>query len=75
MRGSANSFSVVCLNSGAMNSTCVHSIYLGLRSSCLFKRSSGAIQLNTGVVGGAMVLAKLPVPGCPTNLGISRARA
>ena len=28
-----------------------------------------------GWSGGAMVLGKLPVPGCPTNLDDSRARA
>ena len=28
-----------------------------------------------GWSGGAMVLGKLPVPGCPTNLNYSRARA
>ena len=30
---------------------------------------------NTGWSGGAMVLGKFPVPGRPTNVGYSRARA
>ena len=30
---------------------------------------------NVGLSGGAMVLGKLPVPGRPTNLDLSRARA
>ena len=32
-------------------------------------------EANRGRSGGAMVLDKLPVPGCPTSLDDSRARA
>ena len=33
------------------------------------------MPISGGWSGGAMVLGKLPVPGCPTNLDKSRARA
>ena len=35
----------------------------------------GGLQSARGWSGGAMVLGKLPVPGRPTNLDYSRARA
>ena len=39
------------------------------------KMSSGETAFQRGWLGGAMVLGKLPVPGRPTNLDNSGARA
>ena len=40
-----------------------------------FSRSTRFTCFVLGWSGGAMVLGNLPVPGCPTNLVLSRARA
>ena len=37
--------------------------------------TNGKLTIFRGWSGGAMVLGKLAVPGCPTNLDRSRARA
>ena len=36
---------------------------------------SGALNITRGCSGGAMVLGKLPIPGCSANLDDSRTRA
>ena len=43
-----------------------------LKATCIFSILSAICE---GWSGGAMVLGKLPVPGRPTNLDDSRARA
>ena len=42
---------------------------------CLIIRLQTLFLENWGWSGGAMVLGKLPVPGCPTNFAYSRTRA
>ena len=48
---------------------------LSCRTSILCCFSHLGIEANRGWSGGAMVLGKLPVPGRPTNMDYSRARA
>ena len=43
--------------------------------SCLTEFMTFAVSSIFNLGGGAMVLGKLPVPGRPTNLDYSRARA
>ena len=43
--------------------------------AAIFAKGNKYVQLDKGWSGGAKVLSKLPVPGRPTNLDNSRARA
>ena len=45
-----------------------------LSAICMYLKTFASTYM-WGWLGGANVLGKLPVPGCPTNLDYSRARA
>ena len=74
-------FNLFCLSSLCQRVVLLNLLDIKVNSKCsLFsererERESRRSPIMRGVVGGAMVLGKLAVPGSPTNLNNSRPRA
>ena len=65
----------VCLAHLSRRRTVELVVYLCLRPPIIIFKTTSPLNLTRGWTGGAKVLGKLPVPGRPTNLAYSRARA